>query len=53
VASRDDRKIEAIEMKTFCGEGGGGAERDSSCSEVHKYRKEIIRNKIKFKKNSL
>jgi len=28
---------------------GRGTERDSSCSEVHKYRKEDIRNKIKSK----
>jgi hypothetical protein len=28
---------------------GRGTERDSSCSVVHKYRKENIRNKIKNK----
>jgi hypothetical protein len=30
-----------------------GTERDSSCSEMHKYRKENIRNKTKLKNKTL
>jgi hypothetical protein len=50
VASREDRKTEATEMNIFVGRG---TERESSCSEVHKYRKEDIRHKIIKKKFSL